>query len=473
MLNIFNNKIKIMKKPSLVTQSLNQTESKSKIRSSSRSSTKNYNRGISIGKKPKESEPKEIQTIDCKYCSSKICYNDFFKHLEISCEGFKTYSMKEYPSKQLKQQLCKMNINAKSTPLTEQPDPDYQARVVQDHKSLSLAIHTKEHRPQKKFTLVKEIEVPSLAIGQIHLKSFQFCVFGLFFKGRYIKYHIAYRAENNNVEVIDLLENQICATLKGHTDLVTEIKYIKTRKEYNLLLTSSYDGNLLIWEISTFKMVKKIESKSWVLSSTIATHNDQDLIFVAGGYSKNSPIKTFELESGELQYEINLKEDVIPIILEKYQLNKMSYLFVGTDSENPKFYIIDYGIKQIIKSFSMKNSISAICVYSTTNSQLFAYTSDYLGTITEFDVSKAKLNTEFSVGTNTLDLITYDDYYLMCCGDRNNSVKSIIRHKHRVGKVFGDVHSKVILNVQKFNVQGFGSCLFTLSADKKIKMFKF
>lgn len=446
---------------------------KSSLYSSSKSSFRSNIKKVStVVQKKKESETNAV-ILDCKFCNLGINYIEYFKHLEYSCNNFKTFPIISNYSIKEKQQFSKININSKTTPFTESMDPEYQAREMQEHKNCFVASNTKEHRPNKKLVLIKEIELPNLAIGQIHLKSYQFCVFGLCVKNRYIKYYIAYRGDSNGVEVIDLLDNSLCASLRGHLDLVTEIKYFKTKKEYNLLLTSSYDSNLLIWEISTFKMVKKINNNSWVLSSIILNYNDQELVFIAGGYSKNTPIKCYELESGDKQYEINLNDDVIPIIIEKYTNNKYTYLFVGTDAENPKFYIIDYSTKMVYKSFNLKNTISAICLFSTNTSQLFAYTSDYLGLVSEFDVNKGKLNTEFSVGTNTLDLITYDDYYLMSCGDRNNSIKSVIRHKHRVGKAFIDIHSKVILNIQKFLVTGYGNCLFTLSADKKIKMFKF
>lgn len=427
-------------------------------------------RKTTIRKKEFDTNP---EFIECKFCKLKVNLLGLFTHLENTCEMFRTFPIKTQRSKEEKTRVSKLNFNSAVTPLTETVEAEFQAKEIQDHLNLTLATHQKEKKTTRHLIPIKDIEIPNLAVGEIHLKSNQFCVFGLIVKNRYLRYHVAYRAEENNIDVLDLGDYTICATLKGHKDLVSEIRYIKTKKDYNLLLTSSYDGNLFIWEVSTFNLVRRIVSNSWVLSSTIANHNDQEIVFLTGGYCKNSPILAFDLESGDKLYEITLKEEAIPIIIEKHQMHKFHYLFVGTDNENPKFIIIDYNIKQIIKILNLKCAVSSICISSTSNSQIFAYTSDYYGNITEFDVTKAKLNTEFSAGANCLDLLIYDDFYLISCGDKDNSMKSIIRHKHRVGKSFSHLHEKVILNIQKINFVGHGNCIFTLSADKKIKIFKY
>lgn len=446
---------------------------RSNSNSSSILNSQNVRRHSNTKTQPSTKTSKKIEEkFECKYCKLVVSYRDVFRHLEYTCEYFsKEIKTKKFDPK-AKFQISKLNLNAKLTPETDTPDPEFEALPFREQTDLLLASSSKDYRPTKKLILVKEIDIQDLSIGQIHLKSNQFCVFGLFIKNKYIKYHIAYRVEQNNIQVIDILTAEPCAMLKGHEDLVTEIRYFKTKKEYNLLLTSSYDGNLFIWEVSTFNRVKEINTKSWVLSAVIAPHIDQEYIFIAGGYSKNSPIKAYELESGQFKFEMSLREEATPVIVEKYQQGKVHFLFVGTDNENPGFYIFDYAQKVLLKSFQTKQCVTSIVLYSSTNSQLFIYTSDYLGTIKEYDVLKLKLNTEFSVGQTALDLIMWDDYYLISCGDRSNSVKTIVRHKHRVAKSYSDIHEKVILNIQRLYVQGLGNCLFTLSSDKKIKLLR-
>jgi WD40 repeat protein len=215
-----------------------------------------------------------------------------FKHLETDCENFEKGKQiyKNIDSKQ-KQQISQLNFNAIFTPVTETPDPSFESKEFQDQPNLNLVSSSKNKGETKKLQFIKEIQIPGLALGQIHLKSNQFCVFGHYVKNRFVRQYAAYRVEDNNVQVVDITTNQECAVLSGHTDLVTEIRYFKSKKDYNLLFTCSYDGYVFIWDISTFTKIRSINFKTWTLSVVIAPHFENELIFVCGGYSKASPIK--------------------------------------------------------------------------------------------------------------------------------------------------------------------------------------
>lgn len=424
---------------------------------------------------PQVKSSKKVQEdrFECMFCKIGLQFRDLFKHLEIDCENFEKGKQlyKNIDSKK-KVFISKLNFNAIFTPVTETPDPKFESLEFQEHPNLNLVTSSKNKGETKKIQFIKEIQIPDLALGQIHLKSNQFCVFGLNIKNRYVRQFAAYRVDDYNVQIIDIATNQDCALLKGHTDLVTEIRYFKSRKDYNLLFTCSYDGNVFIWDINTFTRLKSINFKTWTLSVVIAPHFDNELVFVCGGYSKASPIKAYDLESGDFRFELSLQGEAIPVILEKYQQGRNHLLFCGTDSENPGIFIFDYDGKQLIKSFSIKSVVTAFTLYSSTSSNLMLYSSDYYGTIREIDLYKMKLNTEFSVGQNLLDLLMWDDYFMICCGEKTNSLKFLVRHKHKISKAYPNLHDKVVLNLQKMYFMGVGNCFFTLSADKTIKIFK-
>lgn len=488
---------------------------------------------------------KEDERYNCKFCDiQNLSYKEYFKHLEYNCDEFsiaaeniaeRFYQTKLNLTNKEIFNLSRVNIISKSTPITETPDPIYNAGIIQDSIDICLTNAHKDYKPVKKLNFVKDIDASDLSIGQIHLKSNQFCVFGLFVKNRYIKYHLAYRINDNNIKVIELLEKNNCTLgenvniinknnnsnynknllsnnstmsfnksksinkfsksssntlinqinnekidnhnitiLVGHKDLVTEIRYFKTKKEYNLLLSCSYDCTLIIWEVSSFNKVKVIDFNTWAISALIAPLKNEEFVFIAGGYSKNSPIKVYELESGEFKFQLTYSKDIqgIPIIIQKYSQNKSNYIFAGTDNENPCFLIFDYLRQTLLKWFQLKNAITSIVQFIATNNNVYVYTSEYTGIIKEYDLLKLKVTTEFSGGHNVLDLLMWDDYYIFAVGEKTGNIKSIIRHKHRVCKTYTDIHSKVVINIQKFYINGYGNCLFTLSADKKIKIFK-
>lgn len=413
----------------------------------------------------------QVEKYECSFCKAMFTYKELFKHLEKDCENF--VKGKPLTNHQNQFNISRLNFNAVTTPITETRDPDFESIEFQEHTNLGLVGSSKSKGENKKIQFIKKIEVPRLALGQIHLKFNQFCVFGLSIKNRYARQFIAYRVEDFNVQVCDLTTSQDCALLTGHADLVTEIRYFKSRNELNLLFTCSYDGFVFVWDVQSFTKLRSIHFKTWALSIVLGPLADSELIFICGGYSKTSPIKAFDLESGEFMFDLSLQEAAIPVIMEKYQQGTIHLLFCGTDSENPAIFIFDYEKKQLIKSFPIKCVVTSFTLYSSARTSLLLYSSDYNGTIREIDLCKMKLSIEFNVSQNLVDLIVWDDYFMICCGERTSSLKTIIRDKHRVCKAYPNLHDKVVLNLQKFYFMGVGNCLFTLSADKTIKIFKF
>lgn len=435
--------------------------------------------------------------LNCKFCNLNISKVKYFKHLETECLEF----IQPHKKVNNKKSLCKLIFNSVSTPFTDFPDPAYESREMQDHINLSMVANPKNHKPIKSLSLVKDIFTPHLITGDVHLKFNQFCAFAVYSKGKSNRYFVAYRMADFKIGITDIQSNEVAAVLKGHTDHITEIRHYKLIKEINILLSSSYDNTLLFWDLSTFKLSCVIKSNSWILSSCITVLDDQEKVYFVGGFSKNSPIKFCEINlfyqiknntsitstnsdrsssnrrNNEPSLvcslgkcgEIQLLDDTIPVIIEKYQKFKKNFLYVGTDNDNPYLFIIDLVTKQIIKSIKLTNVISSMTCFYSSNA-IYLYTIDYFGTISEYDILKTKLNIEFNVGLNGTDVTLLDDYYMISSGDKNN-LKLIVRHKHRTSKVFDKTSDKIILNVQKLSTN-IGQTILTLSADKKIKLFK-
>lgn len=449
--------------------------------------------------KVKLDSSKEINPLflNCKFCNEQTSKIKYFKHLENDCVGF----IQPFKKVRNSQNLCKLVFNKVSTPYTDFPDPLYESREIKDHVNLTMVANPKVNKPIKNLNFIKDIFTPQIITGDVHLKFNQFCAFAVYSKGKSNKYYVAYRMAEFKIGITDIQTNEFTAILKGHTDHITEIKHYKSFKEINILLSSSYDNTLLIWDLINFKLVCSIKSNSWILSSCITILEEQERVFFVGGFSKNSPVKYCDINlfyqiknntsitstNSDLSNsnrknkepsltcslgkcgEIELLDETIPVIIEKYQKFKKNYIFVGTDNDNPYLFIIDLPSMQIIKSIKLSNVISSMTCFYSSNA-IYLYTIDYFGTISEYDIIKSKLNIEFNIGNNGTDVTLLDDYYMVSSGDKCN-LKLIVRHKHRTSKVFNNITEKIILNVQKLSTN-VGQTILTLSADKKIKLFK-
>lgn len=463
---------------------------------------------------------------ECPVCNIDISVDDLFNHLETECLKFKCKAQQQEISKYNQQQLSKVILNSKQTPFTERPDNGFIAKEIQKSQNIELSHNAKEYRLNSKFKVLHQIEVPYISMGKVPIKSNLFCVFGLYYKDRYIKYHIAYRAfinKEHTIEIIDLSDNTVCSSLKGHTDHITEIKYYYTKSGCNYLISCSYDGLVNLWDVSNFKLVRKINFGCWAFSSaytgnvinsysskvlpivttdnkdvitnnnngnkyslintnstasiTISSNNfSNDLLFVAGRFFKHSSVKAYDIESSEFIFEITFEEEnITPILLEiynkKHKSRSMNLLVVGTDKENPQVIVIDYLERKIIYTLKMKSAVSSITFFYN-NIKLFIYITDISGNVVELDGIKFNNSLNFSSSNKIFDLLNYDNFHLFGVGDKNGNIVAFLRHKHSVAKTFKNVHDKAILNIQKFSIKGYGNCIFTLGTDKIIKISK-
>ena len=499
--------------------------------------------------------------IECNKCEEGIYINDIFEHLEFKCMKFLSPRVSKLKlSLKAKHSTGKIIINSISTPYTEQPDDTFFAKELESHNNIQLASNNiKDYKLGNKLSLVWKAEINNIALGKVPIKSNLFCCFSYFEKGKPAIYLIAYRVDNNTVEVIDIINHSIIGILNKHRDAITEVRSFKLNDQ-TVLVTSSYDGLAIIWEVPSFKPLYEISNGTWVNSSVISNIESEEFLFSAVGFHKTSLIRAFSLknrtstknvtnslntdliqnnlstnrtgkekevlkppskhnsmdkipvlndfiinESLSLKnnisnsinffqlenstnsqtnskpkytnkdikvFEITFPEEVTPIIMEKYSKGKTSYLFIGTDENNPKLFIFDLMLKKFVKTFSMTNYVTNICPICIVTNRLLLYVSDITGTILEIDICLLKQLSSFNAGKKIFDFINFDSVHLFSCGEKTGSISAYLRHKHCQVKIFQSVSDKTIINIQKMYVKGSGNCIFTLSADKTIRVLK-
>ena len=488
----------------------------------------------SKNKKSPNNAPK-ILTIICYKCKLSQNINEIYKHLEFNCEYFVKPYKNKIEDKDKIQEYFKLVYNSISTPDTEPicNKSEYLPGVIKAQEDLKLSSHDKQTKfGNKNLKLIKELEVENMEVGQIPLKSHQFEIFGLFIRGRYIKHYIAWRSKDNIIEVQDLTDiiipkmnhsnnnnynnhinnlsssrreskfnnintlqhnssnsifnftttNNLTYTLndtlylEGHEDLITEIRYFKTKKELNILMSCSYDCTAILWDIQQqFKLNCIIEYNTWVLTGVITTLlnlDSADIVILSGGFIKSNPISVFSLETQEELFSLKLKEEVIPHIIEVFP--DANLLVVATDIECPRLLLYDYLNKTHLKTFQYKAAISSMSLYHASSKQVVLITSDYNGNIRQFDIMSMSCLGEFNTQGPIMDFCIWDDFYLMSCGDnKQNSLKTLMRSKMRVGKVFDNIHERVVLNIKKYYLPNLGMCMVSMGADKRIKIHKF
>ena len=420
-------------------------------------------------------------------CQAVIIGNQaLLQHLETECNYFMSKASENIKQKLeierdsfLKENnLIRLLINkVKSTPTLETIDRTFVPLKMQTQ----YCVQTKKPDRFPKLTVFKRIDLvreiedsESMELGSVPMKSNIVCSYSIY-KNKNTKIFFAYRSSNFSILIRDF-NGLVIKRLEGHSDHITEIKYFKNEKDENLLYSSSFDSNLIIWNLDTFLKQTIINFDSWILSSSMMLLKKQNtsLIAVAGGYYKNHPIKFYNIFDGNFEFEISIADNVSIEIVQTLVDEDQGkyYLFAGTDTEKPMVIWYDFRLKNKINTFQAYSSITSITIDHSNKGSCMIFT-DSSGGLKQVDLITGKLVTDFKLNCPILDLTIWDsDYFIVSGGHKDNSIKVLTRAKTRLLKSFDNLHSKVILNISKvFNVQN-GVCLVTVGGDKKIKLQK-
>lgn len=447
-----------------------------------KSSTKLNNLNSITSNIPQNPKTPKSDKYLCSFCKQDIIKSEhIYNHLESNCNSFKTQKKfkPNYPKTITSILINSISLISKKESISNSFDCQ---QMSEDHPAKQIGQLSQKKESSKKLEYVKEIATEDLEIGLTPLKTNIFCVFSILIvdKLNVQRFYLAYRIKGNRINVIDLEKNSNSHILDGHSDSITEIKFVKfhsTNPMKPLLLSSSYDGYCILWNcLPNFSMYKKLNFGTWILSSCYCIIDKTDYIFLCGGFIKDTPIKAISVSEEKYEFHLDFDQQCNPLILESFSDKHNSFLFCGCDFELPVIFVFDYIKRILVHQIKMSSSITSIKPSQSSKGNVSLVACDYEGNVVQAEINESAVNTtgNFSTGGNIVDLIIWDDVYCLGCGDaKNNSVKTILRTKNRVGKAHQKLHTKPVLNLFQHIYPKVGLCLFTLGADKKIKVFKF
>ena len=458
--------------------------SKNSIKLEHLSSKKIINKAKAVKEEPK------YNCIHLKLgCNMIYSKKDLIKHLEIDCEyfrsnaSFKMYSNLPKLDKSQRMKLSGLIINKAHSLETESIENEYFQHLVENQSVKELAKYDSNQLKSissKRFSFVKDVaNMESILLGQTPLKqNSTFILFCVIVKNKTSRNYLAFRNKFHQIEVRDMLNiDEQYKLLNGHTDVISEIKFYQTVKtEMSILITSSFDKTVRVWNINNdFKQIHTINFESWVMSA-IYLHDkyktEEDLIVCCGGFYKQYPIKVYLL-SGEFLYQINIQENCLPIILNYIHDEDFAktFIFCGTDGDLPIVQMYDLHSKEIVRIFKAQAAITSLTIHTISSANSTLLYTDFAGYVRLVDVSTGKLLGELKTGNVCLDLTMLDDDNYIVCGDKENNFKIYIKSKNRLSRSYEKIHSKAVLNIMKYTHPHYGFCLFSIGADKKLKIF--
>ena len=299
-----------------------------------------------------------------------------------------------------------------------------------------------------------------------------------------MEYLVSPNRNNYNLDVINIVENKIIVSRKGHKNTISSIRYFiniyDNFEEY--LVSADKDNIVFVWDVTNNYIIKyKINTnyKDDIYSCLMVFNasNTGANILVTSSYNskgkeENASTKLYSMSDGEfLKY--------IPITNE----DSVYYLLSWFNKKNSKHYIIQFCYMKITINNLLEDEIYAILVQEPEENHFcgfiehrektdLLYSSSNNGYINVWDLYKKELYNVIDTGEYLLCyMIQWNEKFIIVADCNNKSFKIVDIEKNEVVKNIGGQHKKEVICVKKFIHPLFGESLLTADCDKTIKLW--
>lgn len=136
-----------------------------------------------------------------------------------------------------------------------------------------------------------------------------------------------------SLEMIEPVTGKLVRSFYGHTDIVSSVKYLKNKKS---IISSSWDGSLIVWDPGTGLMTRKLSPGNSGIYDFVIKGNDEYVI--AAG--EDRIIRIIALESGRVVQELSGHKTEITTL----KLNKEETILISQSIDGIiKFWDLEKG----------------------------------------------------------------------------------------------------------------------------------
>ena len=301
-------------------------------------------------------------------------------------------------------------------------------------------------------------------------------------------YLVSKNGTNNFLDIINLNNNQIVTSLKGHTNSITMVRYFinyKGKNEY--LISADTNKNVIVWDITdNFKLLHLIQTEYInhnIYSCYIFFDNwDNNFIFTSCGlnkYEKNeaSYTKMYSLKDGKFVKDIidSNENNTYYLLIWYHEGHKINYLIecceqkiIITDFVKNDLYanLMPQGFKVLkyysgfIYNYEKKSGRDFLCC-STSNGcvaiwDLLNINLIYFGKISKFEL---------------YNIIQWNENYAIISGGKNKTIKIFDIRKFKEVKSIETGHSSNVNCIKKIVHPIYGESLLSSGNDHKINLW--
>ena len=283
-------------------------------------------------------------------------------------------------------------------------------------------------------------------------------------------YEIAY-PENLNIKIYNILSNKKIYTIKkAHKKDINMIKhYYDSLRNHNILLTSSYDKSVKLWNISSNPIINIMHITDCFdgsfLSQFCIMFNAEDYYILGGSVFEKKNIWD---KDGKLMGNIKNSELFRNcVFIETSYINDAPYILLS-GAFHSECYDYNNNIMKIYKSKNKYNIHNIVNLFKNDN-EIYLISGDQGGNIIIFDFESTNEISSISVGGGICSINLINKKYILVGNDKKElnvidfDNKSIVKNYRE--------HNKDILGIEKIKTYNKGEYIITYDFNK-IKIWK-
>ena len=285
---------------------------------------------------------------------------------------------------------------------------------------------------------------------------------------------LAWPTKERSLELYDLEKETLIKSIKNaHSSEIYCVRhFVDIKSNSDLLITSSYDKSLKIWNIENndtpLLTIENAHSNGFSFSPCILSNEKLSENYIISG-ADDEYIKIFDFKGKFLDKQIKVG-DYVNFLDTYYETEKGKIFIINGTSRGLKVH--DFDDCSIYNTYYEKeqSAHAYIILYKNeSKNRMELIDADMKGFIRIWDFHSAKLLKTIKMETIVNGICLWDNRYLATSG-RDTLIKLVdLRSKKIIKKLSG--HEKETLSVKKIHLSKYGDCLVSLDRNGIIKLW--
>ena len=285
---------------------------------------------------------------------------------------------------------------------------------------------------------------------------------------------LAWPTKERSLELYDLEKETLIKSIKNahSSEIYCARHFVDIKSKSDLLITSSYDKSLKIWNIENndtpLLTIENAHSNGFSFSPCILSNEKLSENYIISG-ADDEYIKIFDFKGKFLDKQIKVG-DYVNFLDTYYETEKGKIFIINGTSRGLKVH--DFDDCSIYNTYYEKeqSAHAYIILYKNeSKNRMELIDADMKGFIRIWDFHSAKLLKTIKMETIVNGICLWDNRYLATSG-RDTLIKLVdLRSKKIIKKLSG--HEKETLSVKKIHLSKYGDCLVSLDRNGIIKLW--